>query len=90
MLSDDESVIETMEQHKKLANGKLSHKIKCSSGNKQWEVEDLLEWDVPEMVKEHKIKNCLGSDEEETVQAIPASLSAEADVATTLVCASLL
>ena len=90
MSSDDESVIETMERHKKSVNGKLSYKIKCSSRNKQWAVEDLLEKDMPEMVKECKIKSCLGSDEKEMVQAVPASLSAEADVATTLVCASLL
>ena len=55
--SDDESVIETIEQHKKLVNGKLSYKIKCSSGNKQWALEDLLKKDVPEMVKEYNARD---------------------------------
>ena len=80
LLSDDESVIETIEQHKKLVNGKLRYKIKYSSGNKQWALEDLLKKDVPEMVKEYKIKNYLESDTEEIVQAIPASSSEEEDV----------
>ena len=31
--SSDESVIETIEQHKKLENGKFKYKIKYSSGS---------------------------------------------------------
>ena len=78
--SDDESVIETIEQHKKSVDGKLHYKIKYSSGSKQWAAEDLLEKDVPEMVKEYKINNSLASDNEEIVQAFPTSSSEEADV----------
>ena len=93
-LSGDKSVIETMEKHKKLVNGKLSYQIKCSSRSKQYAMEDLLEKDMPEMVKEYKINNSLGNDNEDAVQAIPTSSSEESDVSNEgegeSVCASLL
>ena len=79
-LSSDESVIETIEQHKRLENGKLKFKIKYSSGNDQWAMENLLEKDVPEMVKEYKIKNSLEGETEDIVHAIPTSMSEEIDV----------
>ena len=82
--SSDESVIENIEKHKRLVNGDIKYQIRYSSGSKQWAEEALLEEDVPEMIKEYKSNNSLGSDKEEIVQeivqAIPTSPSKEADV----------
>ena len=78
--SSDESVIETIEKHRRLENGRYEYKILYSSGNKQWAVEDLLEKDVPGLVEEYKIKNSLEANGEEIVHAIPTSPSEKIDV----------
>ena len=55
-LSSDESVIETMENHRRSESGKVECEMLCSSGTKQWALEDLVEKDVPELVEECKKK----------------------------------
>ena len=76
----DESFIETMEKHRRLENGKFECRMSHSSGIKQWAVEDLVEKDMPGLVKEHKIKNSLEANGEEMVHAIPTSPSEKTDV----------
>ena len=65
---------------KRSALDKLLSPLKDLLTAKMRLVENLLEKDVPEMVKEYKIKNSLEGDEEEIVHAIPTSSSEEIDV----------
>ena len=78
--SSDESVIETIDKHRRLENGKMEFRVLYSSGKKQWAGEDLVKIDVPGMVEGYKIENSLEANGEEIFHAIPTSPSRKIDV----------